>query len=52
MVNPDDIALEFGYHVGKDDFVAGLKYLLENIRWEEQGEKGYNYIKTSFEFGR
>lgn len=48
-VNPDGFASRFGYHAGDDDFEKGLKFLLENDRWRERGEKGYQYVKEAFE---
>ena len=49
FVDPDNFASEFGYHAEKDDFAEGLKYLLEDNRWKELGEKGYTYINDTFE---
>jgi len=46
-VNPDDYASNFGYHVQDDDFKSGLEYLLENDRWREQGEKGFQYVREN-----
>ena len=51
-VNPDNFASEFGYHAETDNFSEGLKYLLENNRWQEQGKKGYAYIKDTFELDK
>ena len=51
-VNPDDIASEFGYHAGDDDFVAGLESLLADDRWKTQGRKGYEYTRDTFETSR
>jgi glycosyltransferase involved in cell wall biosynthesis len=52
FVDPDNFASEFGYHADKDDFKEGLKYLLDNNRWKAQGEKGYAYIKDTFELDK
>ena len=52
FVDPDNFASEFGYHADKDDFKEGLKYLLENNRWKAFGEKGYAYIKDTFELDK
>jgi glycosyltransferase involved in cell wall biosynthesis len=50
-VNADDIASEYGYHVTNDDFAQGLRFLLEEDRWRERGQKGYAYCKETFETG-
>lgn len=53
--NPDDFAKNFGYH-SKDghieDFVKGLRYLLEDDRWKGKGEKGYEYVKEHHELNK
>ena len=49
FVDPDGFASEFGYHAKNEDFAEGLKFLLENNRWKEQGEKGYDYVRETFE---
>lgn len=48
-VDPDGFASRFGYHAKCDNFEEGLHYLLENDRWREFGEKGYQYVKKTFE---
>jgi glycosyltransferase involved in cell wall biosynthesis len=48
-VDPDSFASQFGYHAKDDDFSVGLDFLLENQRWREQGERGYQYVKETFE---
>jgi glycosyltransferase involved in cell wall biosynthesis len=48
-VNPDNFVSDFGYFAKEDDFEDGLKWLLENDRWREQGEKGYRYVSHIFE---
>jgi glycosyltransferase involved in cell wall biosynthesis len=53
--NPDDFAKNFGYHarIGDlKDFEKGLKWLLEDDRWKDLGEKGYEYIKEVHEFNK
>ena len=53
--NPDNFAKNFGYHAKKgnlQDFVNGLKWLLENDRWRELGIKGYEYVKRVHEFNK
>ncbi len=47
-VNPDDFAFQFGYHVQDDDFAKGLKLLLKDNFWQQQAEKGYQYIQEIF----
>jgi len=51
-VDPDGFASGFGYHAKDDDFAEGLAFLLENDRWRERGEKGYEYVRKTFEVGR
>lgn len=46
-VNPDDFAQNFGFHVQNDDFESGLSYLLENNRWKEKGDRGFEYVKET-----
>lgn len=48
-VDPDSFASQFGYHVKDNDFARGIKFLITNDRWREQGEKGYEYVKETFE---
>ncbi|MDX9820090.1 MAG: glycosyltransferase family 4 protein [Desulfococcus multivorans] len=48
-VDPDGFASRFGYHAKTDDFPEGLGFLLEDDRWRELGEKGYQYVKSTFE---
>ena len=47
--DPDDFAKNFGYYVQDDDFGRGLEFLLEDNRWQEQGNKGYEYVKKTHE---
>ncbi len=51
-VNPDDFAQNFGYHVQNDDFASGLEYLLEDDRWKEKGERGFEYVKETNELNK
>ena len=46
-VNPDDFAQNFGYRVQDDDFKSGLEHLLENNRWQEAGERGFEYVREN-----
>jgi len=48
-VNPDGFASEFGFHVKDGRFDEGLRYLLKNRRWEEQGNRGRLYVQENFE---
>jgi len=48
-VNPDSFASEFGFHVKDSRFDEGLKYLLKNRKWEEQGNRGRQYVRQTFE---
>jgi glycosyltransferase involved in cell wall biosynthesis len=52
FVDPDGFATEFGHRVQDGNFVEGLKYLLDKNRWEEQGQKGYQYVKEHFELNK
>jgi glycosyltransferase involved in cell wall biosynthesis len=47
-VDPDGFASDFGYHSARDDFARGLRYLLEEGRWQEQGRRGQNHIRETF----
>jgi glycosyltransferase involved in cell wall biosynthesis len=47
-VDPDDFAVNFGYHVRDDDFVKGLRHLLENDRWREFGLAAWRYVASTF----
>jgi glycosyltransferase involved in cell wall biosynthesis len=51
-VNPDNFASNFGYHVPDEDFAGGLKALLQDNLWQEKGEKGYDYVKSTHEIGK
>lgn len=51
-VNPDDFASKFGYHAENDNFIEGLKYLLENNRWKVLGEKAYSYVNNTFDLDK
>lgn len=47
-VDPDGFASQFGYHAKDDDFVEGLKFLLQDHRWEERAAKGRQYVSEVF----
>lgn len=47
-VDPDGFASKFGFHVQDDDFVSGLKTLLEGNRWKELAEQGRAYVRQTF----
>jgi glycosyltransferase involved in cell wall biosynthesis len=51
-VDCEGFATNFGYFAKNDDFREGLTYLLENHHWKERGERGYEYIKNTFELNR
>lgn len=51
-VDPDGFASLFGSHAGNDDFSAGLDALLKNGLWRERGNRGYEYVKETFELDR
>jgi glycosyltransferase involved in cell wall biosynthesis len=45
--NPDDFAKNFGCWANDvESLRKSLEFLLENDRWREFGEKGYNYVRT------
>lgn len=48
-VNPDDFASKFGYHVMNEDFHQGLHSLLSNQHWQRMGEKGHEYVNSTYE---
>lgn len=50
--NPDGFAENFGYHVKNNDYATGLKFLLDNDRWWERGEIGYEYVKETHELNK
>jgi glycosyltransferase involved in cell wall biosynthesis len=47
-IDPDGFASMFGYLVKEDDYRAGLQYLLENHRWQTQGENGMAYVRKHY----
>lgn len=51
-VDPDQLATKGGYYAADDDFVTGLKALLENDLWRTQGENGYRYMSEVFELNK
>jgi len=44
--NPDDYTVNFGAWCSTDNLKNGLKWLLDNDRWRELGEKGYEQAKS------
>ena len=50
--DPDGFTTRFGYHVTGSDYVSGLRWLLEDERWRERGEKGYKYVSEVHEESR
>jgi glycosyltransferase involved in cell wall biosynthesis len=58
-LDPDGFASNFGYHVRRrdprskypdaEDFALGLAWLLENDRWRAQGQRGHEYVSSTFE---
>jgi glycosyltransferase involved in cell wall biosynthesis len=47
-VDPDGFSSQFGYFSSYDEFSKGLGFLLEDNRWKQLGEKGYNYVNEFF----
>jgi len=53
--NPDDFPDNFGYRAKKvniDEYSKGLRFLLENNRWKDLGMRGYEYVKSTFEYNK
>jgi glycosyltransferase involved in cell wall biosynthesis len=48
--DPDGFASGFGYHVKRNDYASGLRWLLEG-NWKELGEKGRRYVSSVHEVG-
>jgi glycosyltransferase involved in cell wall biosynthesis len=48
-VDPDGFASRFGWRVENDDFATGLRWLLTDNRWQPLGERGYQYVKETYE---
>ncbi|RJP44152.1 MAG: hypothetical protein C4548_06225 [Desulfobacteraceae bacterium] len=44
----DGFAENFGYCAIDGDFEKGLRWLLENNRWRELGEKGYAHVNAGY----
>ena len=51
-MDPDGFATRFGYHAEKDDFAAGLRYLLEQDRWRGLGQLAAEHVRETFETDR
>ena len=47
-VDPDGFATRFGYHASQDDFARGLDILLQNDRWMQSAQSGYEYVRETF----
>lgn len=47
-VDPDGFATRFGYRVDDDDYINGLKYLLNNSSWREKGKNAFEFIKKDY----
>ncbi|HWL71882.1 MAG TPA: glycosyltransferase family 4 protein [Geminicoccus sp.] len=52
FVDPDGFASRFGYHAARDDFAAGLAWLLENDRWRERGRSARRHVTAEFALER
>jgi glycosyltransferase involved in cell wall biosynthesis len=52
QVDPDGFASEFGYHVCGGDFGKGLEALLRDEVWRVRGERGYAYVRETFDMSR
>ena len=51
--NADEFPSKFGYWAqqgGLDDYQRGFRFLLENDRWRDLGEKGYQYVKDTHSY--
>jgi glycosyltransferase involved in cell wall biosynthesis len=51
-VDPDGFASRFGYNAVRDDFAAGLTWLLVGDRWRERGRLARQHVSEQFETGR
>jgi glycosyltransferase involved in cell wall biosynthesis len=47
-LDPDGFSSQFGYYSSDDDFSEGLKFLLQDNRWKELGQKGYDYVNEFY----
>ncbi len=47
--DPDEFTSRFGCVVMNGDFVGGLRYLLQDRRWERRGSQGRKYVRAVFE---
>jgi glycosyltransferase involved in cell wall biosynthesis len=48
-VDPDGFASNYGFCSKGSDYITGLKYLLEENRWQKLGNIGYEYVKKVYE---
>jgi len=51
-VDPDGFASQFGYHASQDEFEKGLKILLQNNRWMDSAQRGFDYVTSVFACGK
>jgi glycosyltransferase involved in cell wall biosynthesis len=51
-VDPDGFASRFGCQVRDDDFIAGLRALLQNDLWRGLAAQGYEYVRQTFALER
>jgi glycosyltransferase involved in cell wall biosynthesis len=47
-VDPDGFASRFGYRAARDDFAAGLAWLLDGDRWRERGRLARQHVSEVF----
>jgi glycosyltransferase involved in cell wall biosynthesis len=47
-VDPDGFSSQFGYFSSDNDYSKGLKILLQDNKWKNLGQKGYNYVNELF----
>jgi glycosyltransferase involved in cell wall biosynthesis len=57
-LDPEGFSSEFGYFVrprdpaqdlpDPEDFAQGLRFLLEDDRWRERGQRGYQHVRHTF----
>ncbi|UCH56681.1 MAG: glycosyltransferase family 4 protein [Candidatus Bathyarchaeota archaeon] len=50
--DPDGFASRFGFHASERELESGLRWLLDEERWRELGERGYAYVSREHEYGR
>lgn len=47
-LDPENFASRFGYFASNDDFEEGLKHLLKDDLWQEQGKSGARFVAETW----